>query len=271
MPRQPRQPSDSGIHHVMLRGINRQDIFLDDDDYRRFLWCLDVARELSGCRVLAYCLMTNHVHLVIQTGTEPIGRVVKRLGIRYAYWHNTKYNRVGHLFQDRFKSRPVDDDSYLVTLLRYVWNNPVQAGLIGRPELYRWSSLRPNRIVDQDVLQALVEPTTLAQLAAIPLFDIDDPGQPPNAMTDAEAAELIVQVCRKQGKGSASELSRSEQRRVFVRALHRGASVRQLARVARMDRKAIRRVTSALPTDGDGGSSAVASDPGDDSVSAWTG
>ena len=242
MPRQPRQLADSGIHHVMLRGVNRQDVFLDEDDRRCFLQCLDAAKELSGCSVLAYCLMTNHVHLVIQVRSEPIGQVIKRLGVRYVYWHNLKHNRVGHLFQDRFKSRPVDDDSYLVTLLRYVWNNPVKAGLVSHPEHYRWSSLRPNPIVDQVALRGLVEPDVLAQLATVPVVDAEDPGWRPSAMRDSEAAELVAQLYSELGRWPDFGRSRSEQRRVFLDALVRGMSVRQLARVAQLDRKTIQRL-----------------------------
>lgn len=244
MPRRRRQLSDSGIYHAMLRGNNRQDIFLDEDDYRRFLRSLEVVKELSDCCVLAYCLMTNHVHLVIQTQEEPIGQVIKRLGVRYAWWYNTRYGRVGHVFQDRFRSRPVDDDGYLITLLRYVWNNPVQAGLVRLPEHYRWSSLRPNRIVDQGALQALVEPSTLAQLASVPQFDIPDPEWQPGGLTDAAAAALVTRLCRERGKRSVSEFSLAEQRDVFAHALDSGASVRQLARVTRLGRTVLRRVTA---------------------------
>lgn len=128
MPRRPRQLAESGIYHVMLRGVNRDAIFLDDEDCSRFLHSLGQAKDASGCSVLAYCLMSNHAHLVLRTGDEPIGAVVKRLGVRYAGWFNRKYGRIGHLFQDRFRSLPVEDDAYFVTLLRYVWNNPLRPG-----------------------------------------------------------------------------------------------------------------------------------------------
>ncbi|MGF3998985.1 transposase, partial [Staphylococcus aureus] len=86
MPRQPRQLSDSGIYHVMLRGVNRDAIFLEEDDYERFLRTLALVKAASGCKVLAYCLMTNHAHLVLRATDEPIGAVMKRLGVRYVHW-----------------------------------------------------------------------------------------------------------------------------------------------------------------------------------------
>ncbi|MFT3861348.1 transposase [Micropruina sp.] len=142
MPRQARQLADSGIYHVMLRGVNRDVIFLEHDDYEGFLNALADTRAASGCKVLAYCLMPNHVHLVLRPAVESLSEVMKRLGVRYAGRFNRKYGRTGHVFQDRFRSLPVEDDAYLVTLLRYMWNNPVRAGLVDRMDEYRWSSRR---------------------------------------------------------------------------------------------------------------------------------
>lgn len=143
MPRQPRLLSESGIYHVMLRGVNRDVIFLEEGDRHRFLAALMATKEASGCAVLAYCLMQNHVHLILQTVDEPIGATVKRLAVRYAGWFNRTYGRDGHFFQDRFRSVPVEDDIYFVALVRYVWCNPVVAGLVADPVDYPWNSCSP--------------------------------------------------------------------------------------------------------------------------------
>ena len=103
--------SDSCIYHVMLRGINRQDIFEDEEDFLRFLAVLKECKEISGYELYAYCLMANHIHLLIRTGKEPLDLIFKRLGSRFVYWYNLKYRRTGHLFQDRYRSEPVEDDS----------------------------------------------------------------------------------------------------------------------------------------------------------------
>lgn len=84
MPRHSRQLADSAVYHVMARGVNRDAIFLDNEDYERYLYALQLTKEASHCAVLAYCLMPNHVHLVLQTSDEPVGDVMKRLGVRYA-------------------------------------------------------------------------------------------------------------------------------------------------------------------------------------------
>ena len=134
MPRQSRQPSGTGIYHVMLRGINRQDIFEEQEDYQQFLIRLqnlvdpidDNGEHIpSYFHVYAYCLMSNHVHLLLCERTESISISLKRLTVSYAAYYNKRYQRVGHLFQDRFKSEPVNDIEYFVTLLRYVHQNHV--------------------------------------------------------------------------------------------------------------------------------------------------
>lgn len=104
MPRQARKKCESGIYHVMIRGINRQDIFEDDEDTQKFLELLMHYKAVCGYQIYAYCLMENHVHIVMREGEEEIGSVFKRIGAAYVYYYNLKYRRKGHLFQDRFKS-----------------------------------------------------------------------------------------------------------------------------------------------------------------------
>ena len=124
----------------MLRGINRQVIFEDDGDRRYFVSVLGECKEVSGFKLHAFCLMPNHVHLLIEPAEESLEIIFKRLGSRYAVWYNRKYQRVGHLFQDRFRSENVETDTYYKTVLRYILQNPMKAGIETRPGSYRWSS-----------------------------------------------------------------------------------------------------------------------------------
>lgn len=142
MPRSARKKSETGIYHVMLRGINRQPIFEDEEDYRRFLYVLRDCKRVSGFQLFAFCLMPNHIHLLIRAIREPLDLIFKRIGTRFVYWYNLKYERVGHLFQDRYKSEPVEDDAYFLTVLRYIVQNPMKAGLEATPGTYRWSCYR---------------------------------------------------------------------------------------------------------------------------------
>ena len=124
----------------MMRGINRQIIFEDDGDRHYFMTVLKTCKEVSGFRLHAFCLMDNHVHLLIEPAEEPLGLVFQRIGDRYATWYNRKYRRTGHLFQNRYRSENVETDGYFMTVLRYILQNPMKAGLEPQPGSYRWSS-----------------------------------------------------------------------------------------------------------------------------------
>lgn len=142
MPRKARIRSISGIYHVTIRGINKQDIFEGEQDYAKFLRIIEKCQALDQFEVYAYCLMSNHVHILIRTDERAIGSIMKRIGTTYAGWFNWKYKRTGSLLQDRFYSEPVEDIAYLKTVWRYILQNPTYAGLEHFPgEMYRWSSI----------------------------------------------------------------------------------------------------------------------------------
>ncbi|MFT4216374.1 MAG: transposase [Micropruina sp.] len=235
MAREARQLAESGIYHVMLRGVNRDAIFLEDEDFERFLRALSVTKNTSGCLVLAYCLMTNHVHLVVRTAHEPLATVMKRLGVRYAGWFNRKYGRVGHLFQDRFRSRPVDTDEYLLTLLRYVWANPVEAGLADRAESYRWSSRRHlderSGLVDNDELEKLVPNGSLRELDTTTPIQSEAKllGQRQTGPTQTEVGDLLHEICGVCQPAEFHDLPLSVRRRTVNELRTRGVRYAQIA------------------------------------------
>jgi len=152
MPRTARKKSSTGIYHVMLRGINKQTVFLDDEDNQKFLQTLEDCKKISGFELYAYCLMGNHIHLLLKIVTEELEQIFKRIGARYVYWYNNKYERSGHLFQGRYKSEAVEDDSYFAMVLRYIHQNPIKAGLCKSLTEYQWSSyneyMQKSRIVN---------------------------------------------------------------------------------------------------------------------------
>lgn len=249
MARHARQLAGSGIYHVMLRGVNRDAIFLEDADYERFLQSLAEAKEASGCLVLAYCLMTNHAHLVLRTTDEPIGSVVKRLGVRYAGWFNRKYGRVGHLFQDRFASVPVEDDGYFVTLLRYVWNNPVEAGVTTRADKYRWSSRRllgeETGLLDQGELSKLLPEYTLTEIAPVPLTLLGGgtaKAGRPRRHTVEKVAALLREACGAESPEAFARLGRSTQRLVICELRTRSVPYEQIATVTGLSPSGARRL-----------------------------
>ena len=108
MPRNARIKSQTQVYHVMLRGINKQNIFEESEDYEKMLQLLQYCIEKSGMELYAYCLMTNHIHLLLKEGNEPLAITFRRLGSKFVYWYNAKYERTGHLFQDSIRGRFLD-------------------------------------------------------------------------------------------------------------------------------------------------------------------
>lgn len=142
MPRPLRQLVPGGIHHVTVRGNRRQLVFYDDHDRRRYLGELRRAVREHDMSVLAYALMPNHVHLVVQDHERLLSRFMQLLNARYTRYMNKRHHLTGHLYQGRFHARWVDRDSYLLEVTRYVHLNPVRAHLADRAETYPWSSYR---------------------------------------------------------------------------------------------------------------------------------
>ena len=144
-----------------MRGINRQSIFEDDEDYLKLLHILEQYKHKCGYQLYAYCLMGNHLHLLLKIGKEPLEQVMRRIWGSYVYWYNYKYQRVGNLFQDRFKSEPIETDAYLLTVQRYIHQNPLKAGLVKEIENYKWSSyceyLKEARLADVDYLLEILD------------------------------------------------------------------------------------------------------------------
>jgi putative transposase len=140
MARQPRIEFPGALYHVTARGIERREIYRDDRDRERFLSLLAVRVPRFEVSVLAYCLMTNHVHLAVQTGATPLQRFMKSLQTAYAQYFNRRHDRIGPLFAGRYKAFLVDRDRYFQALIRYIHLNPVEARIVDRPGQYPWSS-----------------------------------------------------------------------------------------------------------------------------------
>ena len=164
MPRPHRIWVAGGIYHITMRGNNRQPIFLDDADYQQYLLELHRAQCAEPYRLLAYALLPNHVHLLIETAPDGLpSAAIQRIGARYTRYFNARYGRVGHLYQGRFYSNFVGSEPYALEVTRYVHLNPVRAGLVGRPIEYPWSSYGVYLGVTQNRLD-LVAPDRILSL-----------------------------------------------------------------------------------------------------------
>ena len=140
MPRKARKLSSTNIYHVMIRGNRKQDIFLEDEDRFRFIKVLKKVKQKKEYMLYAYCLMNNHVHLLIKEKDEQLSQTMKRINVSYVNYFNQKYQQIGHLFQDRYKSEPIESENYLLAVLSYIHNNPLNAFIVKNLEKYPWSS-----------------------------------------------------------------------------------------------------------------------------------
>lgn len=237
MPRQARKKSESGIYHVMLRGIDRQMIFEDTEDHIHFLKIVKECREQCGFQLYAYCLMGNHVHLLIQVQEDNLETIFKKIGGRYVYYYNVKYQRVGHLFQDRFKSEPINDDAYFLTVLRYIHQNPVKAKLCAKVEVYPYSSfaeyLHESTFVDTSFALGMIDPSEFKDFNNAPNSDVclelTEPSR--RAVTDTQAQEIVRKTSRCNTVTEFQHLEVSKKERYIKKIYEKGVSIRQISRL----------------------------------------
>ena len=156
MPRKPRFNLIGVPQHVIQRGNNREPCFFTQSDYYRYLDDLKFAANKFDCRIHAYVLMTNHVHMLVTPMAEHgVSEMMQSLGRRYVRYINKQYNRTGTLWEGRFKSSLIDSERYLLTCMQYIEMNPVRASMVEHPAKYQWSSYQCNA---QNKTSMLLEP-----------------------------------------------------------------------------------------------------------------
>ena len=253
MPRQARTASGTGIFHVMVRGINHQNIFEEAEDYYQFINTLDRMRYQydddglrcgTNCTLYAYCLMSNHVHLLIRERDESIGETIKRIASSYVYYYNHKYLRDGHLFKERFKSEPVNDMAYFTILLRYIHQNPLKAGIVENIKDYEYSSwceydgeVEPVfRICDTETVLRRIPYADLEAWVNDPLPDDahfldNDDEKPKFRLSDDQVWQQIIKIAGVTCSSDFQKLDKTKQREALGQLREMGASVRQLERL----------------------------------------
>lgn len=221
----------------MLRGINQQQIFEDREDFEKFLQILKDCKAVSEYKLFAYCLMSNHIHLLVEEGKEPIEQVMKRLATRFVYWYNIKYQRVGHLFQDRFKSEPVEDDSYFMTVIRYIHQNPVKAGLCENLSDYKYSSysdfFNKFALIDKDFVLGII-PIDLferfnSESTNDKCLEIED--KPIIRVTDEQAQKIIYKYSKCKSVADFQKMENTLKEKYIKKFHEKGVSIRQIARL----------------------------------------
>ena len=247
MPRTARKKSCKQIYHVMMRGINKQQIFYDKEDCRYFIRLLDRYKESCGYQIYAYCLMGNHIHLLVREGMEtPLGDVIRLIGSAFVYWYNLKYERTGHLFQDRYKSEAVEDDTYLLTVFRYILLNPVKAGLCVKAEDYPYSSageyLKGTKgITDTALIKGMIDEQKMNEYIyqenEDQCMEVDETNR--KRVTDEKAGTMINRELGSVMPAIGKAKEREELNASIVKLIHAGISIRQLSRLTGISKKVI--------------------------------
>ena len=243
MPRSARKKSNSGIYHIMLRGINRQQIFEDEEDSQHFLETLLKYKEQCEYTIYAYCLMGNHVHILLKEGKEDLTLMLKRIAGSYVYWYNWKYHRSGHLFQDRFKSEPVEDESYFLTVLRYIHQNPIKSGLCKKAEQYPYSSINeyltsPN-LVDTEFTYSLITKEQFIDFHKEENSDLCLEMEEQFRLTDAEAKFIIQKITKCKTITEFQALDKTKRNLYIQKLFSKGLSIRQISRLTGVSKKIV--------------------------------
>lgn len=162
MPRTARFLLEGAVYHIITRGNQRQAVFPAEADYQKYLALLTRYKKTYHFWLYGWCLMNNHVHLLLEPNLTyaTISDIMRRINLSYTIWFNSKYAKVGHLWQDRFKSYIIEKDEYLISCINYIEQNPIRAKLVDSPEKYLFSSYQyrvfgiENEIIDIPILES---------------------------------------------------------------------------------------------------------------------
>ena len=243
MPRTARIYGNSGYYHVVNRGIGKQILFEEDEDYLFYLRTLRKKCREEGAEMLAYCLMENHVHLLLHC-EDGLKRLMQRVSGSYARYYNEKYERTGHVFQDRYRSEPIESDSALLAAARYIHNNPQKAGICSR-EAYRWSSWReyvkrPVLVRTELILDLSGGAAGFREFSAEEdeggCLDVRDSFR----LTDRDAQKIIRERLRMESGTMVQGLDRGARDDALRTLKGSGLSLRQIERLTGINRKVIR-------------------------------
>ncbi len=260
MPRKSRKISPFNYYHVIVRGNNKQDIFFDEMDRNKFINDLSKTKEKYNYSLYAYVLMPNHVHLCIKDNESSISKIIQSLLVSYAEYFNKKYERIGYLFQDRFRSEPIENEMYLKNVIRYIHFNPEKAG-IQRYYLYKWNSYaqylsNTKGIVDKDeILNMFSE--SYSKIEAFKKFHEEKVNREvmkefvryevKNVLEDEELYEILVFLYSKEEVQNLCRLNK-QNLKLYLRDIFeiKGSNNTQIARVTGINLNIIKYIKKEL-------------------------
>ena len=243
MPRYPRNYSRSGYSHVIVRGAGKQIIFEDVRDFKKYLALLQDHSGECNVSIIAYCLMSNHVHLLLHDPDRNLSDMMKAIGISYAAYYNKRYEHSGHVFQGRFMSIGVENDAALLNVIRYILQNPAKAGICP-VEAYAWSSyadcIRGGGFTDcSRVIELAGGEKSFREYVHADGNDEENALFEYGKKDDRWALLVIHRVLAGKSGTSLKEMDRPERDDCLMRLLQAGLSARQIERLTGVNKGAI--------------------------------
>ena len=233
-----------------------QRIFEEQADYEKFMSTLLKYKKECGFALYAWCLMSNHIHLLLKEKTDPLCVIFQKINTSFVKWYNLKYERRGHLFQERYFSEPVEDAVYLLRAVRYVHLNPVKGGLCKTPDAYRYSSYAnyflSGRYKDSDMILGLMRKDDFEQYHREKNDDIclDIDNCIPQKLTDEEASQLISMSFGCERISQIQQMPYAMRNQAVIQLLQAGGSLRQISRLTGISIRVIRNIKENAAPEG---------------------
>lgn len=249
MPRKARQKSASGIYHVVIRGADRQLLFEEESDYQKYLEILKHYKEKYSISLYAYCLMDNHIHLVLNIKLNSLEDIFRKINTCYAVWFNMKYQRTGHLQQGRYHSEPIEDERYFLTAIRYVHQNPLKAGMekmVG--ESYCWNSFyeyvhQKFDLIDSKFVFSFISPSAFIEFNKMKNEDTClEIKKKVHRFPDDVARDIVLSFSKCGNCTEIANLNPDKLRECIIFSHEKGVSIRQLNRITGKSIGAIERM-----------------------------
>lgn len=240
MPRRSRKNEQGIYNHITVRGVGRRLLFEDDGDRRRFLFLLKNVSLEESCLIFAWCLMDNHVHLLVQAEAESISKMMQRICSAYSHWFNGKHGHVGHVFQGRYGSTPVMTDEHFLAAIKYIHMNPHDMGIV-RPQDYPWSSyqeyLGRKGICRLDVVLEMLGGTdAFVAFHDCSKEDVACVSLAHRRISDVEANVIAKRLCGIRYRDTLASLAASERNASLAHLKMAGLSIRQIERLTGIGR-----------------------------------
>ena len=242
MSRLARTISESGVYHILFRGVNQQNIFEETADFNKLKETILIVKKDMEFEIYAYCFMSNHVHIVMKEKNQgDISLIMKRILTKYARWYNIKYGRSGALIANRYKSVPVEIDEYFLNLIRYIHQNPIKAGIAIKCEDYLYSSyneyLNKDEITDTDFLLQMIDQNEFEKYH-LETENINFRVTDSKKKTDEEVLLILKKNHKIENPHEISKLPKSERNKILA-TLKDDYPVRQLQRLTGISRGVI--------------------------------